>query len=118
MFYYTGNCEFIGTTEPGDVENLIEMKSLCFSNANEGNSGNVIAVGLSNGLIYLYRTWDLTLMRLISINIDNTIGSIISLVYTRDSRRLYALDSNSRVYVLESANVQQTAAAIVVQDYE
>ena len=97
------------------------MKSLCFSNSNEGNSVNVIAVGLSNGLVYLYSSWDLTLMRIISINLDNNIGSIISLVYTRDCKRLFVLDSNSRIYVLESSNssnTQQAISTILVQDYE
>jgi hypothetical protein len=96
------------------------MKSLCFSNANEGTNVNVIAVGLSNGHIYLYSTWDLTLLRKISLNIDNSIGSIISLVYTRDCKRLFVLDSNSRIYVLESLNLstQQAIPSILVQDYE
>jgi hypothetical protein len=125
IFYYTGNCEFIGCVnkiEPSDKNNNnIEMKSLCFSNSNEGNSVNVIAVGLSNGLVYLYSTWDLTLMRIISINLDNSIGSIISLVYTRDCKRLFVLDSNSRIYVLESSNssnTQQAMSSILIQDYE
>jgi hypothetical protein len=125
IFYYTGNCEFIGCVnkiEPNDKNNNnIEMKSLCFSNSNEGNSVNVIAVGLSNGLVYLYSTWDLTLMRIISINLDNSIGSIISLVYTRDCKRLFVLDSNSRIYVLESSNssnTQQAMSSILIQDYE
>ena len=124
LFYYTGNCEYIGCIsriEPTDKNSNIEMKSLCFSNSNEGNSVNVIAVGLSNGLIYLYSTWDLTLMRIIPINLDSSIGSIISLVYTRDCKRLFVLDSNSKIYVLESTgsnNTQQATSSLLIQDYE
>jgi len=83
------------------------MKSLCFSNCPEGQNVNVIAVGLSNGRIRLYSTWDLSLLREISFNYDNcNVGCIISLAYTKDCKRLYASDTYARVYILEAASTK------------
>jgi hypothetical protein len=95
LYFYTGNCELIGEKEASndnDKNENINMKSLCFSNATEGINVNVIAVGLSNGRIRLYSTWDLTLLREIAINFDSSrpVGCIIALTYTNDCKRLYA----------------------------
>ena len=107
LFFYTCNCDLINqidNSENETSENII-MKSLCFSNCTEGQNVNVIAVGLSNGRIRLYSTWDLTLLREITINYENSnIGCIISLVYTKDCKRLYASDTYARVYILETAS--------------
>ena len=111
LYFYTGNCELIGEKDlTSDKLELtsnsynVFMKSLCFSNATEGLNLNVIAVGLSNGKINLYSTWDLTLLREISIYYDanTSIGCIISLAYSKDCKRLYASDTYARVYILES----------------
>ena len=105
LFFYTCNCDLINQIDNCDdnsSENIL-MKSLCFSNCTEGQNVNVIAVGLSNGRIRLYSTWDLTLLREITINHENSnIGCIISLVYTKDCKRLYASDTYARVYILEA----------------
>lgn len=81
------------------------MKSLCFSNHTEGQNVNVIAVGLSNGHINLYSTWDLTLLRELTIQYTvgepTNVGCIISLTFTKD--RLYAADTYAKIYILESA---------------
>ena len=104
LYYYTGNCELIGVRETNSNEN-VTMKSLCFSNATEGLSVNVIAVGLSNGKINLYSTWDLTLLREIIFSFDSTnVGCIISLTYTKDCKRLYVSDTYAKIYILESPN--------------
>lgn len=91
------------------------MKSLCFSNCTEGQNVNVIAVGLSNGRIRLYSTWDLSLLRELVINYDSSfnVGCIISLTYTKDCKRLYASDTYARVYILEAAN---STAALAKQN--
>ena len=118
LYFYTGNCELIGEKDSllstvvdlnesqDQNDNVINMKSLCFSNCTEGLNVNVIAVGLSNGRIRLYSTWDLTLLREICINYDSTtnVGCIIGLVYSKDGKRLIASDTYSRIYILESAN--------------
>lgn len=104
LFYYTGNCEFIGRVESPDET---EFKSLCFSNLPEGLNVNVIALGLNNRQIYLYSTWDLTLLRSIQIDIDNP-GEIIGITFTLDGKRLYALDSNSKVFVFQSLTSSST----------
>lgn len=90
------------------------MRSLCFSNLTEGLNVNVIGVGMSNGQIRLYSTWDLTLLREISINYDTStmIGSIISLTFSRDGKRLYAADTYARVYILEASNSPASLAKI------
>lgn len=126
LYFYTINCEFIGIIDKiddfeNDLINRIEMKSLCFSNAHEGISINVIAVGLSNGHIYLYSTWDLTLIRKIAFNnLENKISSISSMVYSNDSKRLYVLDTNSRIFIIEcfNSNPHNLSSSILVQDYE
>ena len=99
LFFYTGNCEYIGSVD--NQADAPEMKSLCFSNDDEGLSVNVIAVGLSNGHVRLYSTWDLSLLRDICIDATDTIGEIICLSYNRDGKRLFVLDSKSTVYVLQ-----------------
>lgn len=119
LYFYTGNCDLIGqkalvseTDSPSgqssteSYSNNISMKSLCFSNCVEGLNVNVIAVGLSNGKINLYSTWDLTLLREITIHFDSTtsIGCIICLTYSQDGKRLYAADTYARVYILEPFN--------------
>jgi len=84
---------------------------LCFSNQTEGLNVNVIAAGLSSGRIRLYSTWDLTLLRELSIQYELTasnVGCIISLVFSKD--RLYASDTYAKVYILESA---YSAASLV-----
>ncbi len=68
----------------------------------------MIAVGLSNGRIRFYSTWDLTLLREFGINSDSTlsinsnIGCIICLTFTKD--RLYVADSYAKIYILESGD--------------
>ena len=85
---------------------LIQLKIKLHFLIVTGLNVNVIAVGLSNGRIRLYSTWDLTLLREISINLSNdpslnNVGCIISLTFTRE--RLYAADTYAKVYILESA---------------
>ena len=116
LYFYTGNCDLINQIDNSDSneENSIVMKSLCFSNCTEGQNVNVIAVGLSNGHIRLYSTWDLSLLRELTINHDNVnVGCIISLAYTKDCKRLYASDTYARVYILEAAN---SVAALAKQN--
>ena len=127
LYFYTGNCELIGTRNSNEEANAVEeeelnenvnMKSLCFSNGTEGLNVNVIAVGMSNGRIRLFSTWDLTLLREITISYDaNTvIGCIIALTYTKDCKRLYASDTYARIYILESA--YSAAAVSKLQQYQ
>ena len=79
LYFYTGNCDLINQIDnriskdsyDSEETSSIIMKSLCFSNCSEGQNANVIAVGLSNGKIRLYSTWDLSLLREITINHEN-----------------------------------------------
>ena len=129
LHFYTGNCDLIGTvhasqlngdtatanqqvSESNSSSQRVTMKSLCFSNATEGLSVNVIAVGLSNGHIRLLSTWDLSVLRDIRIAYDahTSVGCIIALCYARDSQRLYAADTYSRVYILEAGDSMASLA--------
>lgn len=129
LYFFTGNCEKIGerssswTSDIDDIDDNVDngdknekehetiksapqIKSLCFSNSSEGLNVNVIACGLSNGRIRFYSTWDLSILREFSINYDSQtlVGSVISLTFSCDGRRLYASDTYARVYILEAAN--------------
>ncbi|XP_071961754.1 lysosomal-trafficking regulator-like isoform X2 [Antedon mediterranea] len=77
---------------------ICEMTILCvaFSNAPEGISVNSLAAGCSDGLIRLWSTWDLSLVRTIS---SPSINPIISLCYTVDSHYLFSCDSDGLVTV-------------------
>ncbi len=113
LYLYTGNCEYVGQKEPAEQEDQsVLMKCLCFSNATEGLNVNVIAVGLSNGRIRLFSSWDLTLLRELSVHFDTftQVGSIVALTYTKDCKRLYVSDTFSRVYILEACNSQAAMA--------
>ena len=60
LMVHTINGDFVGqlTTD-------CKITSICYSNSPEGISVNVIATGFSNGIIKLWSSWDLTLIRVI-----------------------------------------------------
>ena len=124
LYFYTGNCDLIGIKDPNEeheeeeLNENVNMKSLCFSNGTEGQNVNVIAVGMSNGKIRLFSTWDLTLLREITISYDSNtvVGCIIALTFTKDCKRLYVSDTYARIYILESA--YSAAAASKINQYQ
>ncbi|XP_070578950.1 lysosomal-trafficking regulator-like isoform X2 [Ptychodera flava] len=77
------------------------IHSLAFSNAPEGCSVNVIAAGLHTGIIRLWSSWDLKLVR--EICCENFNQPIISLVFSYDCNFLYASNTEGKVVAWSKA---------------
>ncbi|XP_055527786.1 lysosomal-trafficking regulator [Wyeomyia smithii] len=73
------------------------VQSVCYTAIKEGCGINCIAVGLDNGVIRLYSSWNLALVREITTNPYDTFG-IKSIIYAR----------NQQLVVLTTSNVIQT----------
>lgn len=88
------------TVNAGYVEHVFmeyPIQSICYTAIKEGCGINCIAVGLDNGIIRLYSSWNLALVREITTNPYDTFG-IKSLIYSR----------NQQLVVLTTSNVIQT----------
>ncbi|XP_063221149.1 lysosomal-trafficking regulator isoform X2 [Bacillus rossius redtenbacheri] len=83
-----------------EVSTSERITALCFSNAPEGVSVNVVAVGLATGVIRLFSSWDLSLVRMISSIITHP---IISLTYSHDAQHLYAAAADGLVVIWEAS---------------
>lgn len=77
-----------------------KVNALCYSSAPEGVSVNVIAVGLADGLIRLYSSWDLS--RVKEFHISGLSLAPISLQYTRDNQLLYVIYADGQLVVLRN----------------
>ncbi|XP_067682841.1 lysosomal-trafficking regulator-like isoform X2 [Haliotis asinina] len=65
------------------------INCLAFSRAPEGRSINVIAGGLSTGVVRLWSSWDLTVLR--DLSHEHSIARpVVSVIFTHDSQRLFA----------------------------
>lgn len=84
----------------GSVLSRRLITSLCYSNAPEGVSVNVIATGLDNGVIRLWSSWDLRLVREI-VNGGTECGAIIAITWSHDQHHLYAATQDSTVLIWE-----------------
>ncbi|XP_024939057.1 lysosomal-trafficking regulator isoform X2 [Cephus cinctus] len=92
---YTINARPVGT-----VSSRRRITALCYSNAPEGISVNVIATGLDNGVIRLWSSWDLKLVREI-VNGSKGCGAIIAVAWALDQHHLYAATEDSTVLIWE-----------------
>ncbi|XP_074102061.1 lysosomal-trafficking regulator mauve isoform X2 [Cotesia typhae] len=92
---FTINAKSVGT-----VLSRRRITALCYSNAPEGVSVNVIATGLDNGVIRLWSSWDLRLIREI-VNGGTDCGAIIAIAWAHDQHHLYAATENSTVLIWE-----------------
>ncbi|XP_046739127.1 lysosomal-trafficking regulator isoform X3 [Diprion similis] len=92
---YTINTRLVGT-----IASKRRMTALCYSNAPEGVSVNVIATGLDDGVIRLWSSWDLRLVREI-VNGGTGCGAIIALAWALDQHHLYAAAEDSTVLIWE-----------------
>ncbi|XP_034950425.1 lysosomal-trafficking regulator [Chelonus insularis] len=90
----------INTKIVGSVLSRRKITALCYSNAPEGASVNVIATGLDNGVIRLWSSWDLRLIREI-VNGGKDCGAIISITWSQDQHHLYAATDESIVLIWE-----------------
>ncbi|WAR10400.1 LYST-like protein [Mya arenaria] len=89
LFLHTINAEEVAMVTCEDTINC-----LAYSGAPEGTSINVVAGGLSSGLIRLWSSWDLTPVR--DLCHKQLSGEIISLTFTTDSQKLYASSTDGR----------------------
>lgn len=99
---HTINASFVASTSIKAV-----VTSICYSSAPEGISINVIACGLSNGVIRLFSSWDLTHVR--DITSSSLIHPVISLAYSYDAQHLYASFSDGTIAVWESSGAKYSS---------
>ncbi|KZC14096.1 Lysosomal-trafficking regulator, partial [Dufourea novaeangliae] len=86
----------------GSVLSRRKITALCYSNAPEGVSVNVIATGLDNGVIRLWSSWDLRLVREIKNGIKGC-GAVIAIAWSLDQHHLYAVTEDSTVLIWEGS---------------
>lgn len=81
-----------------------QATAVCYSNAPEGISINVIVVGLADGLIRLYSSWDFTCVNQFHVVSKSARLSlpITSLLYSRDSQLLYVVYEDGQLVVLRN----------------
>jgi len=77
-----------------------QVTAVTYSNAPEGVSVNVIVVGMSDGLIRLYSSWDLC--RVKEFRITDMDSPVSSMLYSRDSQLLYIVYDDDRMVVLRN----------------
>lgn len=77
-----------------------KITAVCYSNAPEGISVNVIVVGLADGLVRMYSSWDLS--RVKEFRVSGFGSPINSLMYTRDNQLLYVTYEDGQLLVLRS----------------
>ncbi|XP_017760097.1 PREDICTED: lysosomal-trafficking regulator isoform X2 [Eufriesea mexicana] len=86
----------------GSVLSRKKITALCYSNAPEGVSVNVIATGLDNGVIRLWSSWDLRLVREI-INDVKGCGAVIAIAWALDQHHLYAVTEDFTILIWEGS---------------
>ncbi|XP_076239225.1 lysosomal-trafficking regulator mauve [Calliopsis andreniformis] len=86
----------------GSVLSRRKITALCYSNAPEGVSVNVIATGLDNGVIRLWSSWDLRLVREI-VNGTKGCGAVIALAWALDQHHFYAVTEDFTVLIWEGS---------------
>lgn len=81
-----------------------QVTAVCYSNAPEGISINVIVVGLADGLIRLYSSWDFSCVNQFHVVSKSARLSlpITSLLYSRDSQLLYVIYEDGQLVVLRN----------------
>ena len=96
LSYLTCNCDLIGCLNFDE-----QLNCLCFTSAPEGTAVNVLLGGFDNGLISMWSTWDLTLLR--QLYFKDSIGPIVALCVSKfDRRRLYVADRKGYLHTIES----------------
>lgn len=77
-----------------------QVTDVCYSNAPEGISVNVIVVGLAEGIIRLYSSWDLN--RVKEFHVSGLNLPITSLMYSNDNQLLYVTYEDGQLIVLRN----------------
>ena len=97
LSYLTCNCDLIGCLTFAE-----QLNCLCFTSAPEGTCVNVLLGGFENGLISMWSTWDLTLLRQLDIAELRPFPIVALCVSKVDRRRLYVADRDRHLHLIES----------------
>jgi hypothetical protein len=97
LSYLTCNCDLVGCLTFSE-----QLNCLCFTSAPEGTCVNVLLGGFENGLISMWSTWDLTLLRQLDFHQLRSCAIVAMCVSKVDRRRLYVADRDRHIYTIES----------------
>ena len=93
----TCNCDLIGSLKFSQ-----QLNCLCFTLAPEGTSVNVLLGGFENGVISIWSTWDLTLLRQLNFT-QLHLHPIVAMCVPKFARcRLYVVDRDRHLHTIES----------------
>lgn len=90
-----------------------QVTDVCYSNAPEGVSVNVIVVALMEGIIRLYSSWDLSGVK--EFHVSGLNLPITSLLYSSDNQLLYITYEDGQLVVLR--NKKKTSIALPKEWY-
>lgn len=98
----------INGTLVGCANSHSQITAVTYSNAPEGISINVIVVGLADGLIRLYSSWDLS--RVKEFKMSDLGSPITSLLYSHDNQLLYIAYEDGQLVLLR--NKKKTSVSV------
>ncbi|CAF3399293.1 unnamed protein product [Rotaria sp. Silwood1] len=107
LSYLTCNCDLIGCLTFSE-----QLNCLCFTSAPEGTCVNVLLGGFENGIISMWSTWDLTLLRQLDISQLRSHAIVAICVPKFDRRRLYVVDRDRRLHTIESRLSSSTSTTL------
>ncbi|CAF1207761.1 unnamed protein product [Rotaria magnacalcarata] len=97
LSYLTCNCELIRCLPFAE-----QLNCLCFTSAPEGTCVNVLLGGFENGIISMWSTWDLTLLRQLDFPSLKSRAIVAMCISKYDRRRLYVVDRDRQLHTIES----------------
>lgn len=97
LSYLTCNCDLIGCLTFSE-----QLNCLCFTSAPEGTSVNVLLGGFDSGVICMWSTWDLTLLRQLDFPQLHSRPIVAMCIPKFDRRRLYVVDRDRHLHTIES----------------
>ncbi|CAF3860010.1 unnamed protein product [Rotaria sp. Silwood2] len=107
LSYLTCNCDLIGCLTFSE-----QLNCLCFTSAPEGTCVNVLLGGFENGIISMWSTWDLTLLRQLDFFQLHSHAIVAICVPKFDRRRLYVVDRDRHLHTIESRLSSSTSTAL------
>ncbi|CAF0928875.1 unnamed protein product [Rotaria sordida] len=107
LSYLTCNCDLIGC-----LTFFEQLNCLCFTSAPEGTCVNVLLGGFENGIISMWSTWDLTLLRQLSFPQLHSHAIIAMCIPKFDRRRLYVVDRDRHLHTIESRSSSSSSTIL------
>ncbi|XP_064622032.1 lysosomal-trafficking regulator-like isoform X2 [Lineus longissimus] len=101
LMIHTVNGHHIATKQTDELINC-----LTYSTSPEGRSVNVVATGLSNGIVRLWSSWDL--MPVKDIAVDSIPKPVCSLTYSHDGQKLFVGLVDGKVVQFETPSPNKT----------